>query len=961
MSNTLFKLKRSAIKGKTPTTSNLELGELAINTNDGRLFFKTTDSASTSSIQTLREISGGTGITETNGVIAITDTGVTADTVGSSTRIPIITVNAQGQITALDSAAVAGVSSFLFDSATATLTISTADGGTFNARIGLSAFNTDDLNEGATNKYYATILFDSDFAEKTTSDLAEGSNLYYTTERADSDFDARLAVKTTDNLAEGSINLYYDSDRTIATARHALSATGSITYNATTGIIGYSEQSYGGFDSDFAQKTTSDLIEGTNLYFTTARSRSSLSAVDNGGDGSFSYDSVTGAFSYIGPSAAEVRSHFSAGTGINITSGQISSTITQYTDADARATVSVTDTGGDGSLSYDSSTGILTYTGPSASEVRSHFSAGTGITLTSGVIATTITQYTDTLARQAISVTDNGGDGSLSYDNGTGVITYTGPSASEVRTHLSAGAGISYNSLTGVISHDSTTSSQSSVTNTNGTVIQSIDLDTYGHITSINSLNLDDRYYTETEADNRFVNLSGDTMTGFLTLHADPTQALHATTKEYVDNLASGVKTAPACRVFVDSNLNAIYDNGDSGVGGYLISPTSGAFPTIDGISSWVRFDGVLVAAQTNAAENGRYYLDSAGGATKPWKLIRCPFCDESNEIPGSYIFITDGDTYEGTGWIQIVEDPSTFAVGVDDIVVTQFSGAGTYTTGFGLTLTGTQFSLDSDLAVNVASANTADKLDSASRISLTGDISGSVTFDGSQNVSITTSIVAGSIVNADINASAAIVDTKLDTISTAGKVSNSATTATDANTASAIVARDGSGNFTAGTITANLIGDVTGTVSSLSNHTSTIRGLFGVDNSGLGYDSVTGQFSLLNPGVDSASTLALFSTTNTGTGFGSIGYNSTTGVFNYNRVTAANIRSVLSVSGDLAFDSSTGQFSFNETYSTASDLLTAVKTVDGSGSGLDADVLDGQQGSHYRINVYNSSGTLLN
>ena len=68
------------------------------------------------------------------------------------------------------------------------------------------------------------------------------------------------------------------------------------------------------------------------------------------------------------------------------------------------------------------------------------------------------------------------------------------------------------------------------------------------------------------------------------------------------------------------------------------------------------------------------------------------------------------------------------------------------------------------------------------------------------------TMILDGTILNADINASAAIVDTKLDTIATAGKVSNSATTATSANTNSAIVARDASGNFTAGTVTANLI-----------------------------------------------------------------------------------------------------------------------------------------------------------
>ena len=65
-----------------------------------------------------------------------------------------------------------------------------------------------------------------------------------------------------------------------------------------------------------------------------------------------------------------------------------------------------------------------------------------------------------------------------------------------------------------------------------------------------------------------------------------------------------------------------------------------------------------------------------------------------------------------------------------------------------------------------------------------------------------------GEIVNADISASAAIVDTKLATITTSGKVSNSATSATDANTASAIVARDANGDFAAGTITADLDGN---------------------------------------------------------------------------------------------------------------------------------------------------------
>ena len=93
--------------------------------------------------------------------------------------------------------------------------------------------------------------------------------------------------------------------------------------------------------------------------------------------------------------------------------------------------------------------------------------------------------------------------------------------------------------------------------------------------------------------------------------------------------------------------------------------------------------------------------------------------------------------------------------------------------------------------------------LGSAANVATSTAVTGDVTIS---NTGVT-AIAAGVIVNADINASAAIVDTKLATISTALKVSNSATTAVSANTASAIVARDASGNFTAGTITAALTG----------------------------------------------------------------------------------------------------------------------------------------------------------
>lgn len=97
----------------------------------------------------------------------------------------------------------------------------------------------------------------------------------------------------------------------------------------------------------------------------------------------------------------------------------------------------------------------------------------------------------------------------------------------------------------------------------------------------------------------------------------------------------------------------------------------------------------------------------------------------------------------------------------------------------------------------------------------------------------VTSSLTSVGTIGTGVWQGTAIDDTYLATISTAGKVSNSATTADSANTASAIVARDGSGNFSAGTITAALTGnadtatalssartfavtgDVTGTVSS--------------------------------------------------------------------------------------------------------------------------------------------------
>jgi len=74
-----------------------------------------------------------------------------------------------------------------------------------------------------------------------------------------------------------------------------------------------------------SQISTANVAEDSSyLYYTNARARSSISVTDSGGDGSLSYDSGTGVITYTGPSAADVRAHFTAGTGISITNGSIS-------------------------------------------------------------------------------------------------------------------------------------------------------------------------------------------------------------------------------------------------------------------------------------------------------------------------------------------------------------------------------------------------------------------------------------------------------------------------------------------------------------------------------------------------------------------------------------------------------------------------------------------------------------
>lgn len=130
-----------------------------------------------------------------------------------------------------------------------------------------------------------------------------------------------IVVLDTDDISEGATNLYYTTSRVLG----EFSASGDLSYDSANGIFSVNTYKSTDFDTDFAAKTTDDLSEGVlNLYYTDQRVWDSLTVIDAGGDGSFTFDANTGSLTYTGPSAAEVYAHFSAGTGVSITNGQIS-------------------------------------------------------------------------------------------------------------------------------------------------------------------------------------------------------------------------------------------------------------------------------------------------------------------------------------------------------------------------------------------------------------------------------------------------------------------------------------------------------------------------------------------------------------------------------------------------------------------------------------------------------------
>ena len=160
---------------------------------------------------------------------------------------------------------------------------------------------------------------------------------------------------------------------------------------------------------------------------------------------------------------------------------------------------------------------------------------------------------------------------------------------------------------------------------------------------------------------------------------ADPTNDQDAATKYYVDTVAQGLDVKASVLVGTTANITL-----------------SGA-QTIDGVSV-VAGDRVLVKNQTTQADNGIYVAASGAWA-------RSADANTWDELVSAYTFIEEGSTYADTGWVCTINKGGT--LGTTPITWSQFSGAGTYLAGTGLTLSGNTFSI-TNTAVTAGSYGSA-------------------------------------------------------------------------------------------------------------------------------------------------------------------------------------------------------------------------------------------------------------
>ena len=407
-----IKLKRSSVSGNTPGTSDLELGEVAINTYDGKMFIKKNDGS-----DSIVEIGGSSGtVTEAFKTISVSgQSNVVADSATDTLTLVAgsnmtITTNAGGDTITFASSggggtqnvfntfAVSGQTSVVADSTTDTLTLAAGSG------IGITTnAGTDTITIANTNNLFSTVAVSGQ-----SNVVADGTG------------------DTLTFVAGSGITLTTDASADSVTITN--SATGA---NAFGNIL-VSGQSTVAADSTNDNLT---LVAGSNMTITTNASNDTITFASSGGGGGGSQN----VFSNIGVSgqgtiqadATTDTLTFEAGSGISLatdtTNDKLTITNTGTVNvANAASTIK--------EFKYDISSSTTTITGSDANSNTLAYEAGAIQVFLNGILLDPATDYTATNGTSVV-LTDaavNGDDVQIVAFNrkivtaNVGIDTFTG-------------------------------------------------------------------------------------------------------------------------------------------------------------------------------------------------------------------------------------------------------------------------------------------------------------------------------------------------------------------------------------------------------------------------------------------------------------------------------------------------------------------------------------------------------
>lgn len=418
-----------------------------------------TDGTNNSDVDLLSDtltFTGGTGLTSTVGTDEVTfdldNTAVTAGTYGTASLIPVLTIDAQGRVT---NATTASISTDLGISGdTGTDTVNLLDSNlTFTGGTGIATAVTDNVVTISGTDASTTVKGVASFAS-TDFSVSSGAVSIATGGVSNNQLAGSIANSKLVNSSVGFVDDAANTTEVSLGADLQILGGDGINTAVTSGTVTISTEEASSTNLGAASFSTDnfEVTSGHVAIKTGGIADSELATTLDLTGHSVTFNNGEISNAELANSTIEINGTvISLGNSGTITTDDIAegtNPARQYYDSattvtTARNAISVTDAGGDGTIAYNASTGLITYTGVSDTQIRSKFAAGTGVTYTSGTGTFAIGQpvgTTDSVTFSGANFTsDVVIDGDLTVHGTNTIINTTTLAVSDAMIHVADG------------------------------------------------------------------------------------------------------------------------------------------------------------------------------------------------------------------------------------------------------------------------------------------------------------------------------------------------------------------------------------------------------------------------------------------------------------------------------------------------------------------------------------------